>query len=399
MSKCPQCGYELFPLDEVCDKCNTPVVSIAATENLITKKPLSKHERVYGAGSAARSKSVGTKAVGAKSSKASASSTRPKAVNKKAASQKAKSVAATSTAAAKTKPSKRNYNDEIIMPNRTAGVEKKKSGAGKVWIIIGCVFGGIIFCAGIGVLVAVMILKGGGNVEYYRGGEDGSFESYDEEFWSEDGEDEEGGYEEWGTGDDWEEWSDDGEYHDDAVPYNEEDGQPYEEGVEYLEEDGEPVQGEENIGRVFNIGETFTYDNVSYTATSFVKIDDESTTSAGGVYTETYSNGEIETVEEGYEDGEAEVEEEPEETLYQLNFTAVNNAGEIRDVDVMGTYYENGEESDTYTADDKDSYATLQAGQSADLAVSIFVRRGASSGLYDLEVGMYEGEVITVKLF
>lgn len=438
MSKCPQCGYDLFPLDEVCDKCGQTVVSAVATENLITKKALSKHEKVFGAGNTAKvkgtkkkvdkdtdkakkadKKSVNAKAAGAKNTGA-------KTVKGQVAPVKEQKKAA---GAIKDKPAKRNYNDEIIMPDnmakpsrkeqfdydyevatserpsKSAKPEKKKSSAGKVWAIIGCVFGGIILCAGIGVLVALIILKTRGDVEYFYGGDGDYFESRDDDYWDDD--EDEDDYEEWGLSDDewdeaWDEYSDA-----DVAPYFE-DG-TLEEGVEYIDSDDEPVQGEENIGKVFNIGETFTYDNVSYTATSFVKIDDDSSSRESDGFTETYSNGELvsdeDEVDEDSEDSgdsddaESYEEEEPDETLYQLNFTVVNNASDSRDVDVMGTYYENGEESDTYTADDKDSFVSLQGGQSAELAVSVFVRKGASNGLYDLEVGMYEGDVITIKLF
>lgn len=392
MSKCPECGYDLFPMDKVCEKCGTPVATLSPGEddkkNKVKKgkeKPSSKVMLDPKAKPDAKAKSAG----------------------------KVKSAAADGIKAEKAKSSKRDYNDEIIIPEKsdrfnrtdkpdraakgkTANIkDKPEKGQTETWkivvsAVIGFLVGIIVTCAVvIGLLFVYIKSEGLDSFEDL-----GIFDS-DDEWEDEDWEDDEWEDEDW---EDWEDEEDDGEVYwepeDDDEDWEEEDWEEDEDiapadeasDEDYVEEEV-VVEGVENIGKTFGIGETFSYDNVRYTATSFERIADEDPMPVGEDYDE----------DDEYDEGEYE-EEEEDEYLYQLNFTVVNSAESEREVDVLGTYYENGAEGDTYTADDRESYATLRGGESADLGVTVYMQRGASNGTFNLELGD-DGGVITIRLF
>jgi len=362
MNKCPHCGYELFPLDDVCDKCGSAITPVGADENIILKALSSKNDKVFsGAASAKSSKSVKTEK---KSGAENKSGTQKPAKETKAASEDA---------------------------------GRQKVSVKKILMIIGCSIIGLIAVGGlaIGIILTIIKSQGGSTIldsasEYFQE-KVGNMDEY-EIIDSDDFEDES-----------YDEYADDVEYFtedEDAEEYIDEndsdsfedeedtDEVEYSEGLEMPDEDSEEVvQGAENIGKTFKIGESFTYDNITYKATSFDRDVEETS--------------ENENSDDEYEDAdEVEYQEEEEdEELYQLNFTVVNNSDTSKDVDILGTYYEDDVEMNTYTDDEKDSFATLEPGQSADLAVSLYVTKGASSGKYELEIGSYLGEIVTFSLF
>lgn len=359
--KCDKCGYELFPLDELCDNCGTERI-----KNVVIAVPSKKNKK------AAKSEKP-EKAV--KKSKTSKTDKLEKAEKPEKATK----------AAREPKKQSENKSGEKTMDQT------------KILIIIGCVFGGLVL-AGC-VAIAIIYALNGSKSDYdYADDEYYSDEYYDEgvyesdDFFEEVPEDyfvEEQDVDSSQVPEDiWEEPesvdqpsdrssnaeeretdnSDSEEAEAEVQSDQEAEAVVAESEEEYQEEE---VQGADVIGKTFNVGESFSYDNVQYTVTSFSE------------YTDYESFG------------------EPDEDCrwFAVDISVVNNSNEEKDVDVYGVYYENGEEMYTYSANEKDSYATVPSGSSADLGVIVSRSDSASSGEYELDIGYYYGETVKIRLF
>lgn len=378
MSKvCSKCGYELFPLDTVCDNCGQEV----------SKENDSRDSETL-------NKTTGKK-TNSKESKVFASDKKTPKTQKSEKTDKAIKTSKVDKAAKATNAAKPEKTDKgLKTPKSEKPTANSNSDNSKILIIIGCVLGGLV----LGAIITFAIIYA-----LKSGGEFGRDDSYAEEDFVDDYSDpgiydsseypDEVLYDEAMTEDN----SENQEMPiiedipiDEAAPEEAEENQeeavveqteevieendeasPDEADEMYIEED-ETIEGSENIGKTFNIGEEVNYDGIVYRISSFNEYSDP---------------------EENFG--------EPDEGCkwYEITFDVVNKSEEEKDVDIYGTYLESGVETYTYTSFEKDSYATLSPGASANLAVIIGRADSASSGEYRLDIGYYYGEAITFRLY
>lgn len=339
---CHNCGYELFPLDRNCDKCG------------VRRKDSEEETDVV------------------------------PAVKKAKESSKAKETSKPKKSE-KTKEQKKTEKDTDS--KKTEKVKESSGSAAKVLIIVGSILGGLLVACAVTAAI-IYALKSGSIMGEDDDYEDEYYDEYYDEEYEDDYEDEyyddSQDYEDEYFEEEYEEPEEPEIVDDEPVESEESDNQEEPEATDEEEdtseepeeegssEDEEPVDGSEVIGQTFNVGQDITYDKVTYKVSSFNEYSDPD---------ESFG--------------------EPDEGCkwYELSIEVVNNSDEERDVDVYGTYYENGEEMYTYTSFEKDSYATLAPGQSANLGVIVSRSDSASSGTYTIDIGYYYGESVTIQLF